>query len=592
MKASAELRRVLALPRRPVPTEAQLSPIQDYIVQRLGRPVGRCHCAAMGRKCITRPRPVQAWALYELEQVGGCVGFIAVGAGKSFLDLMAPLMVRNCRTALLLIPPTLVDQIVFDYHLVGQHFRVPTLVVHRGARSKERSSFGSPDPDVPVLHVLPYSRLSLPESTTWLEGLKPDLIIADEADRLCEVDGAGAGRVRRYAVHHPTTRFAFWSGSLTDKSLLDWGHLGAWALGPGSPLPYQDLQVLEEWASAYDAVPYPRPPGALMSLCAPGDSPRDGLRRRIHETWGVVYSDEAPVSAAIHVAEKKAPPLPVVVKEALERLRREMIRPDGEELLDALSVAKSARELACGFYYYWHFPPVNRAPQLVTTIEEWFAARKLWMKELRTRLARREEHLDSEYLCTQAAMRHWGTPGVKKADGPTWHSLHWNRWFAVKDAVVHETRAARLDPYLVNDAAEWAHGRRGIVWYDSTEFGRWLAEVSGLPLHGGGQGAGTRILAERGTSSIIASVASHGRGRDGLQFHFAESLVAEPPSSSKRWEQLAGRTHRPGTTAEEVSLLYYGHTKELADAMEQAFERARYVTETIGSRQKILAGLK
>ncbi|HET9949348.1 MAG TPA: hypothetical protein VFQ22_10545 [Longimicrobiales bacterium] len=589
VKNSAELQRVLALPRRAVPAERDLVPIADRVVQMLGRPPGPCRCAEMGRQCIRRPRPVQAWTLYELEHVGGILGFIAVGAGKSFLDLLAPLVVRDCRVALLLVPPTLVDQIVFDYHLVGQHFRVPTLVVHRSSRSRERSSYSSPDPGVPVLHVLPYSRLSLPESTTWLEGLKPDLIIADEADKLCEVDGAGAGRVARYQANHPATRFCFWSGSLTDKSLLDWGHLATWALRAGSPLPWQNAQVLEEWASAYDAVPYPRPPGALMALCRPGESPREGLRRRIQETWGVVHSEEAPVSAAIVVREKTAPPVPPEVRDALKELREKMVRPDGEELLDALTVAKSARELACGFFYYWYYPAVRGVPQQRATIEAWFAARKAWMKELRVRLARREEHLDSEFLCTKAAMRYHGQD---TSPGPAWASVHWPRWSEVKDTVVHETRAQRLHPYLVEDAAAWAHANRGIVWYDTREFGAWLAEVSGLPLHGGGAGAGARILAERGRSSIIASIASHGRGRDGLQFHFADQLVVEPPSSSKRWEQLLGRLHRPGTKATTITALWYAHVPELRAAMDQALERARYVSETIGAGQKILAGMK
>lgn len=591
VKNSAELQRILALPRRPVPSDAQLAPIQDYVVARYGRPPGPCRCADVRRACITRPRPVQAWALYELEHVGGILGFIAVGAGKSLLDLLAPLAVRDCRVALLLVPPTLVDQIIFDYHLVGQHFRVPSLVVHRGARSREQSSYASPDPGVPVLHVLPYSRLSLPDATSWLEGLRPDLIISDECDRLCEVDGAGAGRVARYAAAHPEARFAFWSGSVTDKSLLDWAHLASWALRDRSPLPWRDRQVLEEWASALDAVPYPRPPGALMTLCRPGEQPRDGLRRRIQETWGIVYSEEAPVGAAVHVGEKKAPPIPAPVREALSVLRGEMIRPDGEELLDALAVAKSARELACGFYYYWHFPMVNGAPQRRAHIDgEWFPARKLWNKELRSRLARREEGLDSEYLLTQAAMRFHGDPGVKVADGPRWASTHWPRWAAVKDTVQYETRAQRLDDYLVRDAADWALRNLGVVWYDTREFGLWLAEVSGLPMHGGGQGAGLRILAERGDRSIIASIASHGRGRDGLQFLFSDQLVAEPPSSSKLWQQLLGRLHRPGTTARVVSALWYAHTPELRMSMEQAEERARYVLETTGAGQKLLSG--
>jgi hypothetical protein len=606
---SHDLQRVLALPRRPPPDAAQRAALVAYVTAKYARPPGPCRCAEMGRKCIRELRDVQAWALWEAEQADGLLGQVAVGAGKTLVWLLIAFAIRECRTALLLVPPNLVEQLVFDYQLCGQHFRMPTLVVHAG------KNLSHTVPGTPCVHVFPYSRLSLPTSTAFVEQLAPDLIIADECDKLSNYAGAGASRVKRYMEHHPRTRFCGGSGSMTDKSLHDYAHLAAWSFKARSPLPL-DLQVLNEWAEAIDAVDWPRDAGALLTglrtygLVGVGEDVRAGYRRRLHETPGFVYSAESPVSVPLTITERKAPPIPPVIVEALEQVRA-FERPDGEELISALEVATCARQVACGFFYRWTFP--HREPR--DLIMQWLAARKLWRRELRLRLKDREEHLDSDHLCTQAAIRAWGDappdPLARNSAGawvfshetiraavriardddglPVWRAAAWPAWRDIADRVNPVTVAVRLDDFLARDAAAWASETPGrIVWYDSAEFGRWVAELSGLPLHGGGPNAGKRILDERGGRSIVASLNSHGRGRNGLQFHFAEQLVAEPPSSSKMWEQLVGRVHRPGQEAAEVRTWYYGHTTEVRAAYAQALTRAAYVEATTGAAQKIM----
>lgn len=599
---SADLDRVLTLPRRPPPNAAQQAALVTTMTARLARPgVTSCQCASMKRDCITQFRAVQAWALWEAMQVGGVLGLIAVGAGKTLLNLLTPLVVPGCRTALLLVPPNLVEQLVFDYKLLAQHFLVPSLVVH-GKNGRSYSVTG-----MPVLHVLPYSILSQPKSSEWLEGLAPDLIIADECDKLRHADTATTSRVLRYFDRRPDTRFCGWSGSVTDSSLHDYAHLLALTLKLGSPLPCgqpQSDEVLAEWAEAIDAGDWPRPAGALLQglvaygFMAGGEHVRDGFRRRLHETPGVVYSAESAISIDLVISEREAPTIPPEIEEALGKLREEWVRPDGEELVDALSMSKCARELACGFYYRWIFP--RREP--LALILEWLDARKEWHKELRSKLKGREEQLDSELLCTHAARRWWGD--LPQPDGvalgtmpalPTWHARAWPRWRDVKDKVSPETEAVRLSDYLVQDAAAWARSHRGIVWYDSVEFGSWVAQASGLRQYGGGKDGGGLInsdgsLTVTGDRSIILSLKSHGRGRNGLQFIFQEQLIAQPPSSATMWEQLLGRTHRPGQKATSVSAEYYAHTEELASAYKQAQERAAYVEATVGNEQKIRLG--
>lgn len=590
VEMSPDLERILALPRRDVPEAGspRAEALIDVLSERFRRDNPRCACAEIAPErdepCITRLRRSQAWTLYEIGLDQGALGSIMVGDGKTILNILAALAMPECRCALLLVPPNLIHpQLVSDYALISQHFRVPSLIVH------DKTAHTVLVDGAPTLHVLPYSRLSRPESTAFLEVLRPDTIIADEVDRLRHADTAGTSRVLRYFAAHPETRFCGWTGSLTNTSPRDYGHLAALALRMRSPVPI-DVDQLDAWCRALDPkAPFPAPPGALLDLCEPGEHLYEGFRRRVSETRGFITTTEPSVSAALVIDERPAPEIPDSVEEALALVRGEWRRPDGEELVDALAMVRCAQELACGFFYRWRFPRIQGAPQERATIEAWLEARKNWRRELRVKLRAREEHLDSDKLCALAAMR--AHEQIPNPDGlPVWKSVYWPEWSRVKKTVVYETEPVRLDPYLAEDAAEWALSNRGIVWYQHTDFGRWVAELSGLPLHGGGPNAGADIMRERGDRSIIASISSHGRGRNGLQFLFSEQLVANPPSDPTRWEQTLGRLHRPGQKAPVVRALVYRHTDELAQYVDDALKRAAYVQGTLGANQKLITG--
>jgi hypothetical protein len=158
---------------------------------------------------------------------------------------------------------------------------------------------------------------------------------------------------------------------------------------------------------------------------------------------------------------------------------------------------------------------------------------------------------------------------------------------AVKDTVNPVTVPVRFSDYLAADAAEWGLSNRGVVWYLYTAFGEWVAELSGLPLHGGGLNCAKLIAKEDGSRSIIASIHAHGRGRDGLQRLFFRQLICGVPSSATRWEQLLGRLHRLGQQAPAVYGEVYCHTQELKSSLRTAFERSLYVQTTLGANQKL-----
>lgn len=624
VQPSADLNRVLALPRRPKvePDTAEARRLVAWANDTFGlKNAGPCSCAeidpqraAKGSACITALKMIQAWGLHELHLHNGLLGIVTVGGGKTILGMLAPLAVRGCKKALLIVPPTLVEQLIREYRLLSQHFRVPELAVHGTVRVH------FPRENAPQLNVLPYSWLSRPTSTQWLENLGPDLIIADEADKLANANSAGTSRVLRYfQAHADTTRFACWSGSITDDHLADYAHLSALALREGSPLPI-DPETVDEWGRAIDPSDYPAPPGALLQLCDardasddPAENVHEGFYRRLTETPGVVTSTGAAISTPLVINERVPPAIPNTPRpdpraaldaamvhvhaaygdgcwpglvDCLKLVRDKKIRPDGEELLDPLEWTRCAMQLACGFFYRWRFPR-GESKELIA---EWKLARKEWRRELRKRLSKREPHLDSEYLGEQAAMRAWGDkPQI--ADLPSWQAVTWPRWRDIRAAVMHETETILLDDYLARDAAEWGRTHRGVIWYETRAFGEWVARLSGLPLHTGGANAAKLIAKEKGDRSIVASISSHGRGRDGLQRVFCDQLVAMPPSSSSRWEQLLGRLSREGQTADRVDGEVYAHTRELRRAISQALRRAAYVEGTVGAAQKLTSSL-
>lgn len=549
----------------------------DLMTKRFAKRNTRCACATKRRKCITRLRRVQAWALYEMGLQGGVLGSITVGDGKTLLGLLSPLALKipPKNIVVLLCPPQNVGELIDEYELAGEHFQLTSLTVHG------RHRYTRVVPGTPSLHVMPYSILSRPESMAWVAEVKPRAVVADEVDKLRNLQTATTARIARHMDTNPNTNFCGWTGSLTDKSLEDYGHLAKWALRTSSPLPLDDNVVLD-WGRALNPSPYPAPGGELLKLCSPGEELRLGYQRRLRETLGMIMTTESSIKTPLIITEKKAPPIPPIVQDALNNLRSHMERPDGAELVTRLEVATCAKELACGFYYRWRFPRNEPKP----LIKQWFAARKLWSKELRDFLWSRKEGLDSEKLATDAAKRYWGD---LQNEGHKWKAEHWPAWRDLDPQVVPKKGdAKRLDPYLANDAGIWGLQNTGIIWYGHKELGKWIAELSGLPLHEGGPKARERILAEDGTRSIIASIDSHGRGRNGLQFSFADQLVTSLPSSGSRNEQLFGRLHRPGQDAPQIRAKYYAHTLELQAAFEQALARAEYVEKTMGQKQKLL----
>lgn len=604
---SRDLRRILALPRRERPSDAQLGEMASFLKQHLGRPVASCQCVSkFHRRCCANLLPTQAWALYEGDRAGGLLGPIGVGHGKTLLDLLMP-MVAGAKRAVLLLPPQLKRQLLeVDWHFYGQHWKLPNLA---GQAVSEYH------PGRPMLYVVAFSELSGAANSDLLHQLKPDMLVIDEAHSVRNRTAARTKRFLRYLKDYPDTKVYVWSGTLTSKSLKDYAHLAEHALRERSPVPLH-WPTVEEWAGHLDPVAIRSPIGALRMLTADGKGAdaREGFKTRLTSTLGVVSSgDSASSQASLTISERPIKSVPQSVREALARFEAgakvgAWQRPDGEELVDSLSAARCARELSCGFFYRWRWP----RGEPVKVIESWLEARKEWHKELREKLKLARAQMDSPLLCTKAAIR-WQKgyvhverdsegrvlrrvevpPQTKSGPLPVWAAECWPRWEQERDNAKPETEAVWLDDFLVRDSLAWLQEGPGLLWY---EFGAFVEQLGKLvraeKLHipklawaGSGDDGNKLVLGLKGDEAVVASIRAHGTGKNLQQFN--RNLVANPPSDGATWEQLLGRTHRAGQVADEVTFEVYRHTEPFKNAVERARELSGHIEGTFGVTQRL-----
>jgi hypothetical protein len=491
-------------------------------------------------------RDIQEAALRECMQVGGLLGAIAVGKGKALISILAP-VVLSARRPILLVPPQLREQTRLVLEQAQQHW-----TLHSNLR------------------VIGYSELGLEKNAELLFEIKPDLIIADEVQSLRNAKSARTKRVVRYMREYPETKFVALSGSIGKRSIRDYAHIADWCLKEGSPLPCR-WREQNDWADAIDEHVDPKQriePGALKRLCNEGEDFRSAYMRRLTETRGVIASGDEELWNSLQILRRDVL-VPDVVEEALRGLRRTWETPGGELVTEASELWRFGRQLAAGFYYKWDpAPPV-----------EWARARKAWKRYVTETLKHNRRNLDTE-------LQIWNECAKPTSFVPEF--FEWEKW---KDRYKPNVVPVWLDTFLLRDAARWllklhdVDNQNGIVWTEHIAVGKKLAEMADVPYFGGGAQASKDILTVQGP--IVASIQAHGTGKN-LQDRYHHNLVFSAPSSGATWEQLLGRTHRPGQRADTVVFDVYMHTEELRDGFERALVDARHTEKTLGARQKLL----
>lgn len=485
--------------------------------------------------------PIQAKALYEIMILQHAFLPIGVGQGKALISLLAP-QLAEVERPLLLVPAALREQ-TRDYVIpqMSEHWKL-----------------------IIVPKVMGYSELSLAKNHKFLDTYLPDMLILDECDYVRNPKSGRTRRLMRYFNDNPETKCVAMSGTITSKSLRDFAHIAQWVLHDQTPLPAH-WQELSTWADALDADiegAEKAHPGALVRFCREGESARDGFRRRLTETPGVIGSKYTDIGTALRIFNMPVS-TPLDVKDLLKHVRTYWETPGGDVIMEAVALKRTLKQLALGFWYRW-----DPAPP-----EDWMEARRNWARYVRDAIKYSRGELDTE-------LQVWNKCSLDPNET-------FETWKEVKHTFKPNTVANWVSDFAVKLAIYWATDKKytkygkGIIWTEYTEFARKLQEYSDIPYYG----AGDSGILDADAPCILASRRAHGVGKNLQQF--SRNLFVTPPSSGQAFEQALGRTHRAGQKATEVTNHLFLHTLELCDALEKARGRAKYIEQITGNRQKL-----
>lgn len=529
-------------------------------------------------------RPVQSAILAAVEACNGGLFPVGVGHGKAGAALLAPTAL-GAEVGIILTTSGTLTQLRKTYAVWRRYFRI-----------------------IDRIHILSYDQLSTPAGTSMLEEIVsgvPDhkiVVVADEAHKIKRPESARTKRILRFFKGdpdtgnpgHPEARFVALSGTMTSKSLRDFSHLAALALHNLSPLP-RDEHGLDAWSECIDVEGKPgdlhwrhmEPLWRAFAADAPPMSDfkyeerrskiRQAFRSRLRSCPGVVATEEQAIGCSLLITAHKVP-IPDTIREAIRVAETDGTDPTGEPLPDDTSVARITRQLSAGFFYVWNWPG-NIIDQ------EWMVARRRWHSLVRKELqANAAEGYDSEFLVSGRIDRehnhgHRGAIHVAWARWKVEREKRWH-WPDGTERPHPPTRTIWVDPFYVDAVERFAKALKepAILWYESRALQAALRE-RGLDVRAAGEDPPA-------TPKLVGlSTRSHG---DGLNLQpWTINVFLEPMSSGERWEQVLGRTHRPGQTADEVEAHVFQHTDSFKRSVKQAREDARYIEDTSGNRQKL-----
>jgi hypothetical protein len=158
-------------------------------------------------------------------------------------------------------------------------------------------------------------------------------------------------------------------------------------------------------------------------------------------------------------------------------------------------------------------------------------------------------------------------------------------WREVKAEFEPRTEAVWLDDSVLEYAADWLAKSGGLCWAEHVAFGTELSRRTGVPYFGEGGLAPDGRSVESHSGPAIVSIRANSEGRN-LQ-RYSTNLVASPPPSGAIWEQLLGRTHRAGQTADEVTATALVGCAEALEGFEKAQLDAAYIQQTTGQIQRL-----
>lgn len=529
--------------------------------------------------------PIQADALYQAARVGGLLGLIPVGQGKTLTALLLP-TVLEAKRPMIMTRSALSDQMMRDMGELQYHWKI-----NRDIR------------------VVGFSKLSSQNGARILAVYQPDLIILDEAHRVLRNDSARTRRMVRYLEQNPDTEVCAMTGTMFSSEIEDMRRLAQYTLGDGAPVPWEDNRAMRAlarvidpqkresptkidwaWASAFADI---YESGAANKVLADAqhiqksvwgntergmqdtlvEATRKGFALRLRGTPGVVASQNQTVKSSLWLNEIEIETDPVI-QNLYDYVERTSIDPDGFEIEYALHVHKTLGQLSSGFYYRFVWPNGVRD-------DAWLRARNDWHKFVRESL---ENDAAPGYDSPGLIFKWWERNDPDMVLFREWYREKQKTWLHPDGK--HRSLPPRETVWIsfsrLEQALGWARKQKEpiIIWYKHQASEEWFRAQPDVKTYGTDDDAPD--APEQKISAM--SIKAHGEGRN-LQA-WAHAIIAELPSKGA-WEQLLGRLHRRGQENEDVIFHVLVSTEYDRQKLEVAREVARANQQRTGTAQKL-----
>lgn len=534
VEVDADFKRVTSLPERDWQTDPNLESTRLALTAWLKTETGTME--------LNLP---QTAALCDAYNCRGLVGPLLPGSGKTLVAFLVG-RVLGASLITIVVPGSMhhkdpkKSKTIQDHRRYAQHFVIPHYT------------------------LLTYEKLGRAEGLNTLYNVQPQVIVLDEAHR-ARSHKAGCNRaLDAFLKKFPNTIVIAISASIGGRGVKDSWWLTRKALKHGAPVPLGFKPYLA-WHRAIDEKVRDGqriPVGPLVRLVkdAEGetdlDIAQDAYGKRYSRTPGVVASVGDRPATAINIEVRKLP-ISAQVLEILRDVSKAGVTPDGDLLEGPLAVYRFGRQLEQGFYYRLDPPPPS----------DWWMAKQAW------NLYARPIIRDSRKLFTLGAVAQAIDRG-ELPDGSailaTWRALRNNY-----DPEQHKI-PVWIDYTALNAAYTYAASEEkthGIIWCDHVEIGKRLEGV-GIPYFGpGGLDIRGRSIVDCRTT-CAASIKANGTGRDRLQYHYVSNYYVGFSTVGAEAEQLLGRTHRQGQSADEVSNVIPYMTSSKLNAIQSAIDDA------------------
>ena len=584
-----EVQRIVSLPRAGRVTPERLDELSLQNVQADAYD-GLCPCVT----CKSQPfrlLPDQANGLHQYLETGCGFFSIAVGGGKTGLSMLIASHYHATHPnhkILLLIPPSVYGQFTLrDLPWGRKHLAitVPWYGLGNSTR-KKRSAFSKSGR--PGVYILPYSCLSTSDTSDVLRDIGAKLVIADEAQYL-KGDSAKTKRFWKYVSEFKPAGVAM-SGTLTSRTPMEYYRLIRWTLKENCPLPLKKVEATD-WSNGLRSggeVNTQLITNVLPLIRWAGEAPNQpGFRRayqqRLHTSPGFYTSSEKRIGTSLEICNLPPGEPSQQLKDMVRRVEAEWVHPSGDFLSYGIELHSALRELSAGFYYrrFW-----DESHPMVDQAKAHFEAGQEYHKELRRFFGVHREGLDTPMLVGKYHTDHGPIEG--------WELLY-DLWKQYKELDHPELPERLSEPEWVDDwkiqgAVKWAKKHKtGILWtWHRAVQAKLMEELTKAEINPLSKGAGDRWLRGDGSETriVVASISAHGTGKNLQEFH--NQLIVQWPRSATDVEQLIGRTHRTGQTADRLTI----HTNLAIDwdheQMACTLADTAYVAETMGRKPKLL----